>query len=661
MSDADAEFLGIFRDEANDRLDRIVETLLALETGSAPADAVDALFRDTHTIKGAAGMVGLDEIRSLAHVMEDLLAEARAAGVLEPALIDPLLRSADALRRHVEGDGEPTAALIAELAAAVAKPSDQQPALEQPPLAAEDVSVAPIATAAAPAGRAVRVPAEKIDAVLDLVGETVLHRQRLEHELGAHASGEQRISDELDVGEQLLDELKGAAIGMRTLPLSSIVSPLPRAVRDLAAETGKDVELVVEGADTELDRVILESLPELLVHLLRNAIAHGIEPAAERTRAGKPARGRLELRAEQRGGIVVVTVTDDGRGVPQAAIAEARRSGSLTDVLTRPGYSTASEVSGISGRGVGLDAVKEQVEAFGGSLELQSEPGAGTSIALRLPLALALIEVLLVECDGTVFGFPLASVEEAVSLGGTMSLGGHAAIEVRGSSIALADLATLTGGTGGARASSAPVVVLTAAGRRIAVTCDRLIGKEEVVVKSLGPLLAGLTTYLGATILGDGRIALLVDPVMLVRASNRRTPAAVQSMPAAGGEQELPKVLVVEDSLTIRELQRSILEAAGYRVQTARHGRDALVKLDHDDEIELVVTDVEMPEMDGIELTRSIRADPGTSTLPVVIITSLGTDDEKRRGIEAGADAYMVKRAFDQHDLLETVERLVGH
>ena len=655
---SDADFLEIFRDEARDRLDRIVETLLAIESGNAEADALDSLFRDTHTIKGAAGMVGLDDIGELAHVMEDLLADVRDSGTMPPALIDPLLRTADALRQHVEGGGESLAPLIAELMAARATEDAEAPAEPEPVPAAPEPAPAASAPAAQADRRSIRVPAEKIDTVLDLVGETVLHRRRLEHELGARA-GNQLVSDELDVGERLLDELKVAALGMRTLPLSSIVTPLPRAVRDLATASDKVVDLVVEGAETELDRVILEGLPELLVHLLRNAIAHGIEPPEERVLANKPARGTLTLRAEQRGGIVEVTVADDGRGVSEATLAEARRVGSLTEVLTRPGFSTAAQVSAISGRGVGLDAVKEQVEAFGGSLEVRSEHGAGTEVVLRLPLALALIKVLLVERAGNVYGIPLASVEEALSLGDTMALAGRPALELRGKAIPLADLAQLVGDAAEPPAARAPVVVLSASGKRIATTCDALLGEEEVVVKPLGPLLSSLQTYLGAAILGDGRIALLVDPMALVRAQADRRVASAPA-PVASAEPIAPKVLVVEDSLTIRELQRSILEAAGYRVQTARNGRDALTHIDHDEEIDLVVTDVEMPEMDGIELTETIRSRATSSSLPVVIVTSLGEEDHRRRGIEAGADAYMVKQSFDQHDLLDTVERLVG-
>jgi two-component system, chemotaxis family, sensor kinase CheA len=657
VTDVDAEFIEIFRDEARERLDRIVETLLALESGSAPADAVDSLFRDTHTIKGAAGMVGLDEIGELAHAMEDILATMRETGSFQIELTEPLLRAADALRQHVEGSGAPVATIVEQLSAGA--PVTLREAAEPEP---EPKPTATSTTKPLTERRSIRVPAEKIDTLLDLVGETVLHRRRLEHALEDRSDQTRRVvSDELDAGGRLLDGLKDAAIGMRTLPLGSIVGPLPRVVRDLAIETGKEVELVIDGADTELDRVILEGLSELLVHILRNAVSHGIELPEERQRLGKPTRGRLELRAEQRGGIVEIVVADDGRGVTEETLAKAQQTGSLTDLLTQPGFSTANEVSEISGRGVGLDAVKKQVESHGGSIEVRSEPRQGTEIVLRLPLALALLEVLLVERAGNVYGVPLASVEEAIAVGETLSLEGRPALALRGVSIPVADLAELLGETATPPDPHGPAIVLQASGRRVAAVCDALLGKDEVVVKSLGPLLSTLTTYLGAAILGDGRIALLVDPVAVVQATGRRrTAPPVRSATVPGGAVETHKILVVEDSLAVRELQRSILEAAGYRVETARDGSDALELLGRDETIELVVTDVDMPEMNGFELTAAIRAHPSYAALPVIVVTSRGEEEDRRRGIEAGADAYMVKRGFDQQVLLETVERLVG-
>jgi len=483
------------------------------------------------------------------------------------------------------------------------------------------------------------------------------YRRRLAHSLGEQSAVPQRVADELSTGERVLDELKDTAIGMRTIPLASIAGPLPRAVRDLAVATGKDVDLVITGASTELDRVILESLSEPLVHLLRNAVKHGIESSVERERAHKPVRGRIELRAVPRGGLVEIVIADDGRGVSPEVLEEARREGSLAGVLTRAGYSTADEVTDLAGRGVGLDAVKAYVQALGGSLEVHSEPGKGMRVVLLLPLALALLEVLLFERAGAVYGVPLAVVDEVVIATQTLRLEGRPAMELRGRSLPVADFAMLVGAQAPPLRERPPALVLSAGGRRAVVACDMLLGEAEVVVKPLGPLLADLEGYLGAAILGDGRLALLLEPSALIQ-GRWRIPAAVAA-PAASPP-AAAKVLVVEDSFTVRELQRSILEAAGYTVATARDGRDALVTLDRDPEIALVVSDLEMPVLDGLGLTRAIRDDPARSSLPVVIVTSRGTDDDRRRGIEAGADAYMVKRSFDQQVLLDTVQRLIG-
>jgi two-component system, chemotaxis family, sensor kinase CheA len=648
VTETDVEFLEIFRDEANERLDAMVEALLALEQGSAPDDAVDSLFREAHTIKGSAAMLELDEIRALAHAVEDVLSDVRKAGVFPPELTAPLLLATDRLRAQVAGQPSPADDLLEELARVRADLAGSRNGRKK--------KAGPAASK--PAGRrTVRVPADKIDQLLDLVGETMLHQRRLEHTLVEDVTERLDVAEELGLGERLLDKLKDTAIGMRTLPLASITAQLPRAVRDLAVAGGKDVELVVVGSETELDRLILEGLSEPLVHLLRNAVAHGIEPAAERKRAGKPTRGRVELRAEQRGSFVEIVVADDGGGVSPETLEEARQEGSLTELLARPGYSTVAEVTELAGRGVGLDAVRSHVRAFGGSLEIRSEPGRGTEVVLLLPLALALLEVLLVERGTGVYGLPLGAVEEVLTPEVVMMLEGRPSLELHGRSFPLHDLAALVGAAAPDLRERPPTVVIAAAGRRVAVSCDALLGETEVVVKPLGALLAGVDGYLGAAILGDGRIALLLQPGGLVHGPRGALHAPV---PAVGAPAAAPKILVVEDSFTVRELQRSILEAAGYRVATARDGRDALEVLGRDTEVALVLTDLEMPELDGLELTRAIRAAPSRSALPVVIVTSRASDDDRRQGIEAGADAYMAKGGFDQQALLETVHRLVG-
>jgi two-component system, chemotaxis family, sensor kinase CheA len=749
MSDFDTQLAGIFRDESTERLDQMDTVLLAIESGHADDEAVDTLFRHAHTIKGGAAMLGLSDIRALAHAAEDVLARVREAGVLPPELATPLLRVTAALRAMVSGSAEPIGDLVDDLASHAARwggdagalaefsgeaaeldaqsppeasaPESQAPEAWIPearipeaaearvlehaaphgagqesavPPAAGPVSPSPTATVPAPGGSAstgtappqtarpapassasagpsaatpaaesampaggsqtLRVPAAKIDHLLDVAGEIMQYRRLFSHALG-EGGVSQDFSNMLGAGARMLDDLKDTAVAMRTLPLAAITGPLPRAIRDLARDTGKDIDFVITGTETELDRVILESLMEPLTHLLRNAVVHGIESPAERERAAKPARGRVELHAVPRGSLVEIMVSDDGKGVSADVIEDARREGALTDVLTRPGYSTAEQVTDLAGRGVGLDAVKAYVNSLGGSMEIRSEPGNGMDVILLLPLALALNEVLLFERAGAVYGIPLPAVEEVVTAAQTLMLQGQPSLEIRGKSLPVTDLAALIGCPAPPLRERSPAIVVSAGGHRAVASCDALLGTEEVVVKSLGPILAGVHGYMGASILGDGRIALLLEPAALAS----RRPTGIVA-PGIAATTAAPSILVVEDSFTVRELQRSILEAAGYLVITARDGREALTVLDRDPDVGLVITDLEMPELDGLGLTRAIRADAKRSSLPVVVVTTRDSEDDRRRGSEAGADAYMAKRSFDQQTLLATVERLIG-
>jgi two-component system, chemotaxis family, sensor kinase CheA len=669
MSEAAADLTALFRDEAMQRLDQMDTELLAIESGDGDAEAVGSLFRNAHTIKGAAAMLGFDDVRALAHAAEDVLEQVRESGAFPPDLAPPLLRATAALRAMVSGSEEPIGDLLSDLAAARAALAGGQAgapaAIDSDDDEPEADGAAPVPEADGPAPdvtaevqHTLRIPAGKFDHLLDVTAEIMEYRSRLTHTLGQEQLLSQDVTDTLGAGGRLLGELRDTAFSMRMLPISAITGPLPRAMRDLALGAGKEVEFVVTGADTELDRVILESLSEPLTHLLRNAIVHGIETPAERERAGKPRRGRVELSAVPRGSMVEVVVSDDGRGVSREAIEAAGREESLAGLLARPGYSTAGEVTDLAGRGVGLDAVKAYVNALGGNLNIRSQPGHGMDVVLLLPLGLALTQVLLFERGGEVYGAPLTAVEEVVMVTKTFTLQGQRALEVRGSSLPVTDVAAILGMAAPPLAGSSPAIVVSAGGRRVVTTCDSLIGAGEVVVKPLGPVLAGLADYIGAAVLGDGRIALLVASATLTRqAPDAAGAAEPEPSPAPA---TAPKILVVEDSFSVRELQRSILETAGYPIVTARDGRDALAVLDRDSQIALVLTDIEMPELDGMDLTRAIRANPARSSLPVVIVTSHGSDDERRRGIEAGADAYMVKSGFDQQTLLATVERLVG-
>jgi two-component system chemotaxis sensor kinase CheA len=623
LSPSDEEIHELVRQEAGDCLQRMESNLLALESGEGGAEQVDAILRDAHSIKGSAAMIGWRQAATLASSIEDRIEEAREQGAMPTDFVAPLLQAVDALGRALSGEpGED----------AVAKP-------------------------AAASGPTIRVPAGKVDRMLDVVGETVLYHRRLEHALGDGGRGGS-ASEELDMGGQLLDELQDSVIQMRTLPLSTITASFPRAIRDLASQEGKEVELTIDGAETQLDRVILDGISETIVHLLRNSVAHGIEPADEREAAGKPPAGRVELRAGRRGRMVAIQVADDGRGVAAELLARAETEGSLVDILSETGFSTAERVTEVAGRGVGLDAVKRHVEGLGGDLELHSEAGRGTEVTLLLPITLALMKVLLFERGGRPFGLPMTSVGRVVAVGATTSIGNRPSLELEGQVVALSDLGHLIGAAAEPLPRNPPAIVIESLGRRAAVACDELLGEEEVVIKSLGAILSGMPGYLGAAILGDGRIALVLDPSQLL--SKASTEARAMDQAEETEEREAGRVLVVDDQFSARELQRSILETAGYRVEVARDGREALRRVGEIADLDLVLTDIQMPEMDGFELLEAIRADEQHGSLPVVIVTTLADEASRRRGAEAGADAYVVKEEFDQQTLLETIERLTG-
>ncbi len=521
----------IFREEALERVDRMSTVLLAAEAGAGDATAVAELFRDAHSLKGSAGMLGHRQLGGLAGLIEEILSPARERGALAPASVPALLGGVDAIRAAVEGDlaaVEPAAVALRAIATAetprpaaaatatpVAAVAPAVAAAAEPAAAAAPVAAEPVAVPA----RMLRVRADKVDELLDAVGETALHGRRLEHLLGTRAVDE-ATHQELEQGQTRVSELQDAVLGLRMLPLETIVGALPRAVRDIASSARREVRLVLAGTETPLDRSILDGIGDLLVHLLRNAISHGIEPPDERELLGKPRVGTIRISAEQRGDRVAVTCADDGRGVTPELLERARARGSLVDLLAQPGFSTTAAVSDLSGRGVGLDAVKHHVERLGGTLEATSEPGAGMTMTLLLPLTLAVVSLLLVERGGQQFGLPLTSVEQAVRGVPEHHLHGRPSVELEGATLPLVDLADALGSEAPALLDGAPVLIVASGGLRVAVACDRLLGDRESIVKSLGPLLAPIRGYLGATILGDGDIALLLDPAHLVRAGD---------------------------------------------------------------------------------------------------------------------------------------------
>jgi two-component system chemotaxis sensor kinase CheA len=492
--------------------------------------------------------------------------------------------------------------------------------------------------------------------------------------LSMHSAVE-RFAQHTAQSAQIVDDLEQEVMAARLLPISTLFSNLPRAVRTLAAELHKEVNLSLVGETTELDRKAIEALGDPLMHLVRNAVDHGLETAAEREQAGKPRQGNLAIKAEAMGAFVHITIHDDGRGIdPQRLRATAVRKGlinndvaqALTDqeaieLVFMPGFTTAAMITDVSGRGVGMDVVRTNIVELGGQVQIASEFGAGTTVTITLPLTLVTTRVVLIECGSQLFGLPASGCRSIVWVHPSQVR----TIESRAMLPRAEGLATLLRldevlGISHSRQMNVertPAVLVGDTSRPIALLVDRLLDEREVVVKPLGPLLDPLRRYSGAFQVSDGRLALLLNPVALAQMTRGMALAATPA--ATTAQRTRNRLLIADDSFATRELIRSILSSAGYDVTTAVDGLDALDKL-RADQFDLVVSDVEMPRVDGFQLTSRIRSELGKNNLPVIIVTSLASETHRRRGLEAGAQAYIIKSQFNQGNLIDTIRQLLG-
>jgi two-component system chemotaxis sensor kinase CheA len=475
----------------------------------------------------------------------------------------------------------------------------------------------------------------------------------------------------------IIDELQDEIKRVRMLPLTTITATFGRMVRDLAREQEKQIDLVITGRDTELDKRVLEQIKDPLIHLLRNAVDHGIETVAERNEAGKPAAGQITLAASQQGHNVVITVSDDGSGLNLPAIrASAVRKGlvkpadvqnlsddEVANLIFNSGLSTSQIITDISGRGVGLDVVRQNIEELHGTLEVTFEPGQGTHFTMTLPLTLASSHGLLVQAGKQTFALPLTTVERMlhVKRSEITRVEGKEAITYQGKPVALAWLADLLAlPQSPQNADQLTIVIVAVAEKRLGLIVDGLAGEQEIVMKTLGKQLAKVGGIAGATVLGSGQVVLVLHTADLVKLATRIEARRPLTTDTNHQEKDHYKtILVVDDSITTRTLEKNILEAAGYYVKLATDGEEALASLVSDGLPDLIVSDINMPRLDGFALTGRVKQDSRYADIPVILVTSLDSPADKARGIEAGADAYIVKSKFDQGNLLETIDQLV--
>ena len=669
----------LFAQEAEVRLGQLGQLLLRLEQTGDDEALVRSIFREVHTLKGSSAVAGLDEVSRVAHHLEELVDELRTGRrPITAEVIDTLLRGADQLgaviaRAQTGSPGEDTVPAGPTTANGTQTP---RPAADHAAPAPIDVTPPPSVPrtharhAAGGGAGVIMVPAERLEELTRLVGETASAHLRVGRMLKDRFKVDPATCTDFNELSRSLNDLQDRAMRTQMVPVSTVTDQLHRGVRDLSRAQGKDVRWEARGTDTELDRGVLYQLSDSLMHLVRNAVDHGIEPPDEREAADKQPQSTVRLHAMQLGSEVIIAVTDDGRGIDVDSVSrQADRYGINTDGMSeeellgltfQPGLSTTEFVTDVSGRGVGLDVVRTNVEAAHGRVEVRSERGAGTEFRIIVPITMAVLRCLLVEAAGQSFALPFHRVllSQAYEPSNSAHIEGRPAVWVDGQAVAVQGLAETLGLTGG-DGTKGPVVILADTSRRHAFQVDRMIGQRDVVLEALNPLLPHLPAVAGASVEPDGSILVVLDPPGLIQRARQARRSNGVMAPIERSSTQRRSILVVDDALTIRELQRSILERAGFDVRVATDGNHALSTL-AEEPSDLVLTDIEMPNMDGFALTEAIRAHPTLANIPVLILSSRSSDADRQRGLDVGADGYIIKSGFDEASLLTAVNRLLG-
>ena len=714
-----------FRDEAHEHLEKIIGTLSSLGGEAPDPETLGELLRVTHLLKGSAGTVGMSDFADAAHRLEDALARARTGELRWSAqLAESVVELIDALLAHVSAGESPAAAAELELRAealdrlsGVRSPrlrpetEDDDDGRVLGPAGGDDTASVVVRRSEKVRQRQpqiLRVDPQRIDRLMDGVGELIFDRTRIERriteieQLAENLSHARRVlreaidkmgestelSDDLmvvaaqlseleaDVASQvsamrqstaaLVDdaqvlrrttsELQKGLTGIRMQSVATLFERLAPRVRAMARAEGKRVKLQLIGGDTEFDKAVAEQVTDALVQLLRNAVAHGIETAAERSAANKSEVGLITLAARGEGETVAIEITDDGAGLDTAALrqklvaqgtwsrqrAELESDEQVLRAVFFSGVSSRETPDLLAGRGVGLGAVRETVARLGGEIRLSSTAGRGTTFTVRLPLTTAVAHALLFKVGGDVYAVPNVNVVETA----LVEASGPAIpslLRVRSQSVPLVLLHAILGADVPEDARRVPAVVVEYLGKRLAITCDKIVGPREIVVKSLGPLLSSLPLYAGGTVSGSGKVQLILDPAALVRLAYPRLEvlsAPTHPVRRDPAEERPRRLLLVDDSKTVRESLTRALERAGFVVDVAADGAAAWERL-CTSSYDALVTDIEMPELDGFGLIERVRAE--LSELPTVIISSAATDANRARAAGLGVKAVLAK------------------
>ncbi len=654
-----------FLDEADEHLDAARAQLAQLRTRSGEAEMVSALLRTLHTIKGSAGSVELPEVARAAHAFEDRLIALRSAPTTTEASLPSLEAALAELR-----------ALVDDARDALPRP----PPVPTPPPLTQPRDRRAVERAAPGPEQTVRVEVERIDELMDAASELVFDRTRLQRRLQDLDARARMIGDAeiLRHAAALADDIEGLRRTSATLQdrirrvrrveIGRLFARLSQPVRELARKEGKELTLALAGEETEIDKALVERIAEPLLHLLRNAVAHGVEAPEVRAAFGKSRVATVTLTARQAGDAVEIIVADDGQGIDldgvrRALVAagrvDAEAAASLDEVslyaaLFEPGISTRVAADDVAGRGVGLDAVREALARLHGTVSVTSTAGRGAAFTVRLPLTTVVQDALLFKVGGQVYAVPAARVDEIVDVTPSdVELGDVERLRRGTFTLPLVRLGALLGVPPPPGASERRAALVINDGDFVfAVTCDKVIGPREIVVRSLGPLFTNLPLYAGATISGAGKVQLILEVPRLAEIARH---GVHHDRPARA--HGLPRVLVVDDSRAIREAASLILGQGGYATDAVADGWDAWELL-QDRPFHALVTDLEMPRLDGWELVARVRRTPELAALPVIVVSSRAAAT-RVRVLAAGADA-VVDKPLRRKALLDAVAGAVS-
>ena len=763
MDKKDDDFLkriqATFRIEAEEHLRVFSSGLIELEktrTKKRIEEIIETMFREIHSLKGAARSIDQKEIESVCYPMESLFfALKRHEIALSPKTFDILYKAVERLSKLVSSSGLEQSStnrqiqkeLIRQLKETV-EGSLSSAGIDEPKHVAEIQPIETIITSGHDTEtgsdipkssdpmtmEVVRIPISKLDPLLlqaeEMIQTKIAADQRIKElkEInvgiagwktdlsdwrGRRSATSAKLWNEWFEGnETLLNKLESQLAELTRsmerdqyslermvndhleemkqvlmLPVSSLVESFPGMVREISREQDKEIEFIIRGAELEIDKRILEEFKDPLIHLIRNSIDHGIGKPYERILQNKPSRGTIILAFTAReSGIVEITVSDDGKGIDKEHVLKAAiKSGNLSreaaekldpneilSLIYYSGVTTSSIITDISGRGLGLSIVREKVEKLNGRISVETEANRGTTFRILLPLTLATFRGILVRMNEFMFILPTMNVERVMKVEPEKikTVENHETIRIDGRILSVVDLGEVLGLAEHKHAGSGRVepglgnsnhiliVVLISGENRIAFKVDDVLDEQQVLVKGLGKLLSRVRNISGATVLGSGKVVPVLNIADLMKSALRSAEKIKGQISIEKTDEKIRKILVAEDSITARTLLKNILETAGYQVSTAVDGTDAFTRA-RGDEFDLIVSDVDMPRMNGFELTAKIRNDKKLSEVPVVLVTALESREDRERGIEVGADAYIIKSSFDQTNLLEIIKKLI--